>query len=82
MKLKKDNSKLLSRMSKIDILVFRISSIGIRYSKPCADCIKIMKLLNCRYIYYSMDTGMLKCEKITNIESCHLTQMSKNLKRY
>ena len=64
------------KLKSIDILVFRITSNGICNSKPCLDCIKSMKQFNIRKIYYSTDDGLLKCEKISQIENSHRSQMT------
>ena len=66
-------------MKKIDILVFRVSSSGIRNSKPCCDCINTMKKMNIRGVYYSLDDGNLVYEKLSDIHNSHQSQMSRHL---
>ena len=71
--------KLNKKLTKTDILVFRTSSSGIRNSKPCSECIQIMKKLNIRRVYYSTNEGSLVYEKVSNIESTHRSQMSRHI---
>ena len=71
------NRKLQKKLKNIDILVFRQSKSGIKNSKPCKDCIQTMKSLNINKVYYSSDSGILICEKINNITSEHLSQLSR-----
>ena len=73
--------KLQKKMSKTDILVFRSSPSGVRYSKPCSDCIHTMKRLSFRRVYYSLNDGSLVCEKISQISSDNKTQMTRHLDR-
>ena len=67
-------------MSKTDLLVFRVSSTGIRYSKPCSDCIKTMKNLNYRRVYYSLDNGTLVGEKVSSMFNSSISQMARHLR--
>ena len=71
--------KLQKKMSKTDILVFRSSPSGVRYSKPCSDCIHTMKRLSFRRVYYSLNDGSLVCEKISQISSDNRAQMTRHL---
>ena len=48
-------------------------------SKPCMNCIKIIKLFNMRNIYYSDLNGEIICEKVKNISSNHESQMFKHI---
>ena len=77
----KDRSSYYRKMGKTDMLVVRHSASGIRYSKPCSECLHTMKKLNYRRVYYSMDDGTLVCEKISEIQSNYQTQMSRHLKK-
>ena len=77
----KGYSKLRKKLSKTDILVFRESPSGILNSKPCSECIKTMKSLRIRRVYYSIDDGSLVYEKISDIKSSHLSQMTRHLNR-
>ena len=72
-------AKLARKMKKTDIMVFRVSSAGIKYSKPCCECIKTMKKFNIRRVYYSLDNGALVYEKISEIHSTHRSQMTRHL---
>ena len=75
----KGHAKLNRKLSKTDIMVFRKSSSGIRNSKPCSDCIKTMKKLNIRRVYYSTDDGCLVYEKVSDIYSEHRSQMTRHI---
>ena len=48
-------------------------------SKPCVNCIKVLKLLNMRNVYYSDLDGDIIYEKIKNITSTHESQMFKHI---
>lgn len=70
---------MVKKFKKTDIMVLRISHNGIKFSKPCSDCIKTLKKFNIRGIYYSLDNGELVYEKISNIENNHKSVMSRFL---
>lgn len=73
-----NNTRLvLKKMGKIDIMVWRRSSIGVRNSKPCKECTAMMNKYNIRKVYYSMDDGHLRCEKTKNIKTTHLSRFSR-----
>ena len=74
-------SKLIRKLGKTDILVFRNSPAGIRNSKPCSQCISTMKNLNIRRVYYSIEDGSLVYEKISEIHSNHRSQMTRHIDR-
>lgn len=73
--------KLVKRLKKTDILVFRTSATGIKYSKPCSDCIKTLKYFNIRGVYYTSENGVLVYEKISDIQSNHKSQMTRHINR-
>lgn len=56
-----------------------MSSSGIRNSKPCCDCIKTLRKMNIRGVYYSLDNGNLVYEKISDIHNSHKSQMARHL---
>jgi hypothetical protein len=77
----KSHSKLVKRLKKTDILVFRTSSTGIKFSKPCCECIKTLKSFNIRGVYYSLDNGKLVYEKLCDIQNNHKSQMTRHIDR-
>ena len=38
-------------------------------SKCCADCIKMMKMVGIRKVYYTSDNGEVICEKLKDIQN-------------
>jgi hypothetical protein len=75
----KGYAKLRKRISKTDILVFRNSSKGIKNSRPCSECLETMKKLGIRRVYYSLDTGEIVYEKVSNMISTHRTTMTRHI---
>lgn len=67
------------KLNRIDILVFRLSDNELKNSKPCSECVKTMKELKIRKIYYTDDTGNLVFEKISNIENSHQSQLTRHI---
>lgn len=62
--LKKGNNK------KINLYIVRISDLGeLRNSKPCNQCVSIMKNINIKYIIYSTFNGLSKCKLYNLIKS-------------
>jgi len=59
--------------------VFRKSISGIRNSKPCLECVKTLKDMNIRGVYYSLDDGSLVYEKVCNIINTHRTHMTRHI---
>ena len=87
---KKYIKKIIHKFSKISLVVIKFNSkedknniinhnkcMGL--SKPCTNCIKVMKLFNMRDVYYSDIDGEIVCEKIKNISSSHKSQMFKHI---
>jgi hypothetical protein len=77
----KDNKnlrKLRKKFSKIDLVVIKRSgsSEKLGSSKPCCDCLKVLKILHINTIYYSTALGDIEHEKIRDMESTHLAQSS------
>ena len=60
-------------------MVIRRSSTGIKNSKPCSECIKTMKSLNIRRVYYSDNDGSIVYEKVSNMVSSHRSQMTRHI---
>jgi len=72
-------NKIIQKFSKISLIVIKKTNNTecLCISKPCVSCIKIMKLLKMKNIYYSDANGDIILEKINNISSCHESQMLK-----
>jgi len=54
---------------RIDMIVVRKYKGVCGNSKCCADCIKMMKLVGIRKVYYTTDSGDIICEKIKDIHN-------------
>lgn len=71
--------KMIKKLSKISLIVIKQSnttgSLGV--SKPCNACIKAMKALKLKKVYYSNADGNIVLEKINNISSTHKSRMFK-----
>ena len=70
-------SKIIKKLSKISLIVIKNNNNILSISKPCNACIKIMKILKMKNIYYSDYNGEIVMEKIRNINSVHESQMFK-----
>lgn len=72
MNLKKKYKKHL--LTNIDIVIIRISSKGsiLKNSRPCNQCLNILKKFNIRRVYYSNDFGEIVYEKTIDMESGHV----------
>jgi deoxycytidylate deaminase len=74
--------RLQRKLSKIDILVWRQTSEGgeiiLKQSKPCHDCIVILKKLGIKGVYYTDSNGNILYEKISNINNMHKSQLSRS----
>jgi deoxycytidylate deaminase len=77
----KGHRKLRRKLAKTDILVFRETVYGIKNSKPCSECIKTMKNMGIRRVYYSTDDGILVYEKVSDMFSTHRSQMTRHIDR-
>lgn len=77
----KSYRKLVKKLKKTDILVFRISCDEIKNSKPCCECIETLKYFNIRGIYYTCENGLLVYEKISDIQTNHRSQMTRHINR-
>jgi len=77
----KSYSKLVKKLKKTDILVFRTSATGIKNSKPCSQCIETLKYFNIRGVFYTSENGVLVYEKISNIKNNHRSQMTRHIDR-
>jgi len=67
------------KFKKIDMIVIRQSSGKLCESKCCKDCIKLMKFIGIRKVYYSNSNGKIICEKLCNISNNESTGRKANL---
>ena len=58
-----------SKYKKIDMIVIRQYKGRLAESKCCEDCIKLMKFVGIRKVYYSNSNGDLVCEKLYKIQN-------------
>lgn len=68
------------KLNNIQLLVIRIGGNGKNNfinSKPCKHCINYMKTLGIRKVYYSDDNGDIIYEKISNMQSEHISMLRK-----
>jgi hypothetical protein len=71
----------LKQLKNVDLIVIRISKNGdLKNSKPCIDCLKILKKAKCNRIYYSDENGQITMEKIKHMKSTHICCFKRNLK--
>ena len=74
-------------MQKIDVYVVRVSrkTSKTTYSKPCKDCIAELKRYNVTRIFYTTGDytqGEWECEKVSEIESNHLSWSRRQEKKF
>jgi hypothetical protein len=70
--------KLRKIMSKICIIVIRINNKGeLCNSRPCIECLDILKMIGIKSIYYSNDNGNIIEEKVKFMKSIHLSTMAR-----
>jgi tRNA(Arg) A34 adenosine deaminase TadA len=62
------------KYNKLDLCVIRVNNKGkLMNSRPCMHCLKLMKTIGIRNVYYSSsDTTMVK-ESVKNMISTHIT---------
>ena len=71
--------KLRKIMSQITIIVIRVDNNGkLSNSRPCIECIDILKMMNIKYVCYSDDTGNIIEEKVKYMESNHFSAMARS----
>jgi hypothetical protein len=68
--------KLRKKFSKIDLVVIKRSgsSENLGSSRPCCDCLKVLKILHLNVVYYSTASGEIEHEKIRDMTSTHMAQ--------
>jgi hypothetical protein len=74
----KNLTDLRKKFSKIDLVVIKRSGSSEKMgsSKPCSDCLKVLKILNLNIVYYSTSLGTIESEKIRDMKSTHISQSS------
>jgi hypothetical protein len=67
---------------KIDMYVIRLNNDDeLMNSKPCHNCLNVMRIFGIKNIYYSVDGGELKKEKISELETDHYSIAHRNYMR-
>lgn len=65
------------RRKKMDIYVARDN---MKNSKPCIHCINILRHFGIYRVFYTIDVNEYICEKVNQIENCHISYGNKNIK--
>ena len=63
---------IVRMMGKMYIVVIRWNGQEFKFSKPCNHCIKYLRKIGIKKIYYSLDDGSMKYEKLKYMESDHV----------
>ena len=73
--------KFINKFKKIDLIVVRVSSDEkcLSFSKPCAKCIFLMRVVRINSVYYTNTNGVIEHELVNEIKSDHKTQSLKYL---
>ena len=67
---------------KYNIYVTRVSNNQYKYSRPCANCLIVLKSIpNISNVYYTVDNDHYVCEKITNMTSNYICCGSRYIKK-
>ena len=65
-------------MKKNDLIVIRINKQGdLVSSRPCYNCLEMMKAVNIKKVYYSDNDGNIICENVKDMISIHASIMTK-----
>ena len=71
-------SSKTSKSKKIDLIVIRINRQGdLVNSRPCYNCVSMMKAVNIKKVYYSTDNGDIVGESVKDMISIHASSASK-----
>lgn len=64
----------------LDLIVIRVNKLGeICNSRPCYNCLNLMKIVGIRKIYYSISESELVCENVKDMISIHSSAVTKNI---
>ena len=79
----KDNKiikKLRKKCSKIELVVIKQSDAGLKLgnSQPCCVCSMMMKVLNFKRVHYTDVNGTFISEKVSDLNSNHISQMMRS----
>jgi hypothetical protein len=69
--------KFQKKCSKIDLVIIKQSKTATHLgnSRPCSECIKIMKMFKFNKVYYTNTHGNISIERISKMNSNHKTQI-------
>jgi deoxycytidylate deaminase len=66
--------------SKLDLVVVRVNKLGeICNSRPCHNCLNMMKSVGIRRVYYSVGSEMVICENVKDMISIQSSSVDKYL---
>ncbi len=75
--------KLRKIMSNYSIIVLRIDNNGkLTNSKPCVECLSVLKLLNIKYMHYSTNSETINTERVKRATSTHHSSYNRSIKKY
>lgn len=67
------------KLPKMDIFVIRLdSNDNLVNSRPCHNCLSMMKAVNIQRVFYSVD-GSIDCERVTNMISINASSVTRYL---
>ena len=65
-------------MKKNDLIVIRINKQGdLVSSRPCYNCLEMMKAVNIKKVYYSDNDGNIICENVKDMISINASSVTK-----
>ena len=67
---------------KIDLVVIRINKNGdMCNSRPCYNCLNMMRIVNIRKVYYSVNATDIICESVKDMISIQISSVSLHLEK-
>jgi tRNA(Arg) A34 adenosine deaminase TadA len=70
------------RIQKLDLIVVRVNKCGdICNSRPCYNCLELMKTVGIRKVYYSISNDKLICESVRDMVSIQASAVTKLIER-
>ena len=78
----KKYTKIKKKFSQITLVVIKYSKDKLGMSKPCLECLKIIKLVGVKNVIYSNQYGIMVNEKVNKMKTKHLSKSQKILKNF
>lgn len=68
--------KFSKKCSSVEFIVIKQSKLTLKLgnSRPCCECIRIMKILNVKSVYYTNTSGEIINERVSKMTNGHKTQ--------